>query len=164
MPAVFDINKCAQDLTLKARKVIPAVMAGLFYCTSDCAVDSSALRGDMIKVFGTGEQLRDFNYVDDVTHAILLAASTESCYGRVFNLGADERYSLLALVNILNELCPLRYEVVPFPDDKKIIDIGDYYSDYTALRMATGWRSEVSLHEGLQRTLAAYRSHRKVYL
>lgn len=123
-----------------------------------------ALLGEPIQVFGTGEQLRDFNYVDDVAQAILLAAGTESCFGRVFNLGADERYSLIEFLHILNELCPLRYEVVPFPVDKGIIDIGDYYGDYTALRTATGWRPEVGLREGLRRTLNGYRAHREVYL
>jgi UDP-glucose 4-epimerase len=123
-----------------------------------------ALLGETIKVFGSGEQLRDFNYVDDVVQAILLAACSESCFGRVFNLGADERYSLLEFLNVLNELCPLRYEFVPFPEDKGIIDIGDYYGDYTALRMATGWKPEVSLPEGLERTIKGYNAHREVYL
>lgn len=123
-----------------------------------------ALLGDTIKVFGTGQQQRDFNYVDDVTQAILLAASTGGCFGRVFNLGADERYTLLEFLNILNELCPLRYEIIPFPEDKGIIDIGDYYGDYTALGLATGWNPEVGLREGLRRTLDSYRAHREVYL
>jgi len=46
-----------------------------------------ALQKDTIKVFGTGKQVRDFNYVDDVVDALLLSGATEGCYGRVFNLG-----------------------------------------------------------------------------
>jgi UDP-glucose 4-epimerase len=123
-----------------------------------------ALRGRTIQVYGTGEQQRDFNFVDDVVQAILLAAGTESCYGRVFNLGADGHYSLVGFLQILNELCPLHWERVPFPEDKGIVDIGDYYGDYTALKMAAGWQPEVELREGLARTLSAYQTYGEVYL
>lgn len=123
-----------------------------------------ALRGETIRVFGTGTQVRDFNYVDDVVEAILRAATSDACAGGVFNLGADERFSLLEFLEILGRVCPLSYEIVPFPEDKKIIDIGDYYGDYSALAAASGWRPRVRLAEGLERTLASYRAHVEHYL
>ena len=122
-----------------------------------------ALRGEALRVFGTGKQLRDFNYVDDVVAALLLAGATDACYGSVFNLGAPQHHSLLEFVEALHELCPLRYEVVPFPDDSKIIDIGDYYGDYSAFAAATGWQPKVLLRDGLARTLESYRAHPEVY-
>ena len=122
-----------------------------------------ALRGETLRVFGTGKQLRDFNYVDDVVTALLLAGASDDCMGGVFNLGAPEHHSLLDFVEALNRECPLRYELVPFPDDRKIIDIGDYYGDYSAFAAATGWRPEVGLAEGLARTLESYRAHPEVY-
>jgi nucleoside-diphosphate-sugar epimerase len=118
-----------------------------------------ALLGDPLAIFGNGRQLRDFGYVDDVVEALLLAAQTESCYGRPLNLGSDSHHSILEFVDILNTLCPLRYELVPFPADNKIIDIGDYYGDCSAFAAATGWKPQVSLAEGLRRTLAFYREH-----
>jgi nucleoside-diphosphate-sugar epimerase len=122
-----------------------------------------ALRGDTLRVFGTGRQLRDFNFVDDVVRALLLAGATEACFGRVFNLGAPRHYSLLEFVAELARACPLRHEIVPFPDDRKIIDIGDYYGDWSAFAQATGWQPAVSLPEGLARTLAHYRAYPEVY-
>jgi UDP-glucose 4-epimerase len=122
-----------------------------------------ALRGEPLEVFGAGTQVRDFNYVDDAVSALLLAAATEACFGRPLNLGATRHYSLLDFVEILDSLCPLRYAKVPFPTDKKIIDIGDYYGDWSALEAATGWRPEVDLGEGLRRTLAFYREHGEIY-
>jgi len=122
-----------------------------------------ALRGDTLKVYGTGKQLRDFDYVDDVVAALLLVGATDACFGEVFNLGAREHHSLLAFVQALHEQCPLRYELVPFPDDRKIIDIGDYYGDYGAFAAATGWEPAVDLREGLSRTLESYRAHPEVY-
>lgn len=122
-----------------------------------------ALKGEVLQVFGTGEQLRDFNYVDDVVQALLLAALHEPCFGRVWNLGAPDHCSLLAFVELLADLCEARHQVVPFPDDRKIIDIGDYYGDYSAFAEATGWKPQVDLKEGLRRTLASMREHAEIY-
>lgn len=122
-----------------------------------------ALRGETIKVFGTGQQLRDFNYVDDVVDALLVAAATDECYGRVFNLGAPRHYSLLEFVGILEQICGTRYEVVPFPDNKGIIDIGDYYADYSRFARLASWHPVVDLKEGIERTVAFYRKHKEVY-
>ncbi len=122
-----------------------------------------ALRSETLQIFGTGRQLRDFNYVGDVVAAILLAGCTDDCTGRVFNLGAQRYYSLLEFVEALHRECPLRHELVPFPDDRRIIDIGDYYGDYGAFAAATGWEPAVDLQEGLSRTLESYRSHPEVY-
>ena len=122
-----------------------------------------ALKGEKIRIFGTGDQLRDFNYVDDVVQSLLMAGAEDDCYGRVWNLGAPHRYSLLEFVSILDKLCGVDFELVPFPADKKIIDIGDYYGDYSALAAATGWHPNVDLAEGLGHTVESFRRHKEVY-
>jgi UDP-glucose 4-epimerase len=55
------------------------------------------------------------------------------------------------------------YRLVPFPPERKIIDIGDYYGDYRRIRSKLGWRPTTSLRDGLTRTLAYYREHREHY-
>jgi len=79
-----------------------------------------ALKGEMIKIFGDGNQIRDFNYIDDVVHALLLAAGNEKCYGNIYNLGSPNYYSLIQFVDILKEITGVEFETIPFPDDKKI--------------------------------------------
>jgi nucleoside-diphosphate-sugar epimerase len=122
-----------------------------------------ALRGETISLFGGGRQVRDFNYVDDVVQAMLLAAATPACHGGVFNLGSKNAYSLVQFVEVLRKFCTFKVESVPFPDDKKIIDIGDYYGDFSRFRQATGWSPQVDLEEGLERTIAFYREHKEAY-
>ena len=122
-----------------------------------------ALNRETIRVFGTGRQVRDFNYVDDVVEALVAAAATDGCYGRVFNLGAPVFHSLLELVEVLQQLTGVSYEIVPFPEDRKLIDIGDYYSDYSRFFEATGWQPNTELREGIARTIAFYRAHPKEY-
>src|SRR6266511_2306320 len=116
--------------------------------------------GERLDVFGDGLQRRDFNYVDDAVRALLLAATREEARGQVYNLGDDEVVSLLELAELLVELNGGgAYEVVPFPRERKAIDIGDFYADFGKIRAKLGWRPNVRLHEGLAETLAFYREH-----
>jgi UDP-glucose 4-epimerase len=116
-----------------------------------------------ILVYGDGTQLRDFNYVDDVVEALLLAAIRPQAWGEVFNLGSREYTGLKDLAAMMVDMYPGgHYEIVPFPSDLKAIDIGDYYSDYTKAHDVLGWSPQISLQEGLKRSLdyyAQYHSH-----
>jgi nucleoside-diphosphate-sugar epimerase len=122
-----------------------------------------ALSGEPIKIFGGGEQRRDFNYVDDVVEACLLAADDDRLSGRVFNLGHANHYSLLEFVEILGEHCEFDRSIVPFPPGHESIDIGDYYADYGLFRSETGWEPKVDLHEGLARTVEYFRERPGLY-
>lgn len=123
-----------------------------------------ALRGERIQIYGNGEQRRDFNHVDDVVEALLLAATTDACRGRIFNLGAESPHSLNEFTGILARLLDIRVEHIPFPADRRLIDIGDYYGDWSLFARATAWRPRVDLQDGLHRTLAFFREHANVYL
>ena len=116
-----------------------------------------ALDGQKIKVFGDGRQCRDFNYVSDVTRALALAGENDAVTGQCFNLGHDEHFSLLEFLDKLSVHCPLDYECVPFPKERRAIDIGDYFADYSKFHELTGWQPRVGLAEGLLRTIAFYR-------
>jgi UDP-glucose 4-epimerase len=116
------------------------------------------IKGEEIKVFGDGKQLRDFNYVDDVIEALVCAVTNEKAYGEIFNLGDSSPISLKDLAELLIEINGKgSYSIVPFPPDRKKIDIGDYYADYTKIKKTLGWEPKVSLREGLTKTLEYYR-------
>jgi UDP-glucose 4-epimerase len=112
-----------------------------------------------------GQQLRDFTYVDDAVDAFLLAAASEEANGGVFNLGGDCVISLKALADLLIEVNGSgKYVVRSFPPDRKRIDVGDYYADFSLIRSVLGWKPKVLLREGLARTLAFYRERLEHYL
>lgn len=122
------------------------------------------LTGEPIEIWGDGLQLRDFNYVDDVTDAMLLAAENERANGRIYNLGSDETIDLKTLAAQVVALNGAgAYNIIPFPPERKAIDIGDYYSDYGLIRSELDWMPQVNLEEGLKRTLAFYREHKDLY-
>lgn len=115
------------------------------------------IEGKPIQIFGDGNQLRDFNYVDDCVEALLRAGASDATNGKVYNLGSAEVVSLKQLADLLVPLRDSgRYELVPFPPDRKAIDIGDYYSDFAMFRAETGWEPQVGLAEGLRRTVDYY--------
>ncbi|MBL7064957.1 MAG: NAD-dependent epimerase/dehydratase family protein [Anaerolineae bacterium] len=122
------------------------------------------VEGQELQIFGDGRQVRDFNYVDDVVEALLLAAADSTADGQIYNLGGDEPINLLDLAELLIELNGGgSYRIVPFPADRKRIDIGDFYGDYTKIRTQLGWRPAVPLREGLERTIAFYHQCREHY-
>jgi UDP-glucose 4-epimerase len=117
-----------------------------------------------IQVFGDGSQIRDFNYVDDVVEALLLAGASAAADGGIFNLGSDETINLRDLAALMIDINGGgSFEIVPFPSDRKAIDIGDYYADYRLIQGRLGWRPKVPLREGLRRTLEFYRREREYY-
>lgn len=122
------------------------------------------IEGKPIKVFGDGLQLRDFNYIDDCVEAILLAGMSDSVNGKVFNLGGDEVVGLKALAEIIVDMgFGGSLELVPFPEERKAIDIGDYYSDYSLISKELGWYPKISLKDGLRRSIDYYQKNYQHY-
>jgi UDP-glucose 4-epimerase len=112
-----------------------------------------------IQVFGDGSQLRDFNFADDAVRAFLLAAIQDKARGQIYNLGSDEVVSLRDLAAMMIEIAGSgSFEVMPFPTDRKAIDIGDFYADFSRIQHDLGWKPTVTLREGLDKTLSFYRS------
>ncbi len=122
------------------------------------------IAGQPVQVFGDGLQLRDFNYVDDVIEAFLLAALNPKAEGEVYNLGSAEYINLKDLAGIMVEIYGSgSYDMVPFPPERKAIDIGDYYSDFSKIKKSLGWMPRISLREGLRKSLEYYSLHGKHY-
>ncbi len=122
------------------------------------------IEGSSIQVFGDGLQLRDFNYVDDCVEALLMAGESDNANGRVYNLGSKE---VICLKDLAEKMTSLgyggRFELVAFPQDRKSIDIGDYYGDFSLIRKELGWYPRIDLEEGLRRTIDYYRLHHRHY-
>jgi len=123
-----------------------------------------ALDGREIPLFGGGEQQRDFNYVDDVVEALLLAAASDAANGEVFNLGSGVPVSLREAAQLVVEIAGSgSVRSVPFPPDKQKIEIGNYYADYSKIQRTLGWRPVTPLREGIRRTIEFYRKYRQHY-
>jgi UDP-glucose 4-epimerase len=112
-----------------------------------------------------GEQLRDFTFVEDCIEALLMTAASNKTDGQVYNLGGECTVSLLDLGKLLLEVAGGgEFILKSFPAERKRIDIGDYYSDWSLIKDTLGWTPAVPLREGLIQTLTYYRQNLAHYL
>jgi UDP-glucose 4-epimerase len=119
--------------------------------------------GKKIALYGTGEQIRDVNYVDDVIDAFLMVGISDKVWGEAFNLGGVA-VSLRSFVQQAIEVFGRgEYYTTPFSEDRKKIEIGDYIADYAKIKNLLGWKPRISLKEGLKKTFAYYQRYKKYY-
>ena len=92
------------------------------------------LEGKPLQIFGDGKQRRDYNYVEDVLDALLIAATEKNAVGNVYNLGAPDPLSLEDTAKTMcQEIEGSDYQMIRFPEDRKAIDVGDFVCDFTAV-------------------------------
>ena len=114
------------------------------------------LAGEKLRVFGSGEQLRDYVYVDDVATALLAAGAHDRALGEVFNVGGLRPISHLQLVQHLLAAAGLPddwFELVPFPPERKAIDVGSVYLDSAKIERVIGWARQRTSRQGWNRRL-----------
>ena len=122
------------------------------------------LEGKPIKVFGDGKQLRDFNFVEDCVEALLLAGASDQANGKIYNLGCSEVIGLKDLAKMMVNLgYGGSFDLAPFPSERKAIDIGDYFSDFSLITKELGWVPKIDLKDGLKLTLNYYSTHSSHY-
>jgi UDP-glucose 4-epimerase len=115
------------------------------------------LEGQAFEVWG-GSQLRDFTFVDDCVDAFLLAATHPEAVGKIYNLGGRPHLSLRQLAEMLVKVNGGgEFVVREYPEERKKIDIGDYFSDDSLIRSELNWSDITSLEIGLKTTLDYYR-------
>ena len=116
-----------------------------------------------IQLFGNGEQIRDINYVDDVTRAFLLIGASKNVWGEAFNLGGQP----LSLKSFVETAIKINgkggYIFKDFTEDRKVIEIGDYIADINKIKQYVGWEPKTSIEEGLKKTISFYEKHKKYY-
>lgn len=112
------------------------------------------LQGGQLKVFGDGRQLRGMLYVDDAVEAFLRAGAAGTAASAFYNIGNPVP---VALLDIARQMAASggapEPVVVPFPEERKAIDIGDFYQNTQRAGSELGWVPRIGFAEGLRRTL-----------
>jgi nucleoside-diphosphate-sugar epimerase len=118
---------------------------------------TSIVRGETPIIYGDGAQSRDFIYVGDVVAANLKAMTAAvSAAGRAFNIGSGRRATINDLIEKLEKAVGARIAVERRPE--RAGDIKHSLADVTAAAEWLGFTPEMSLEEGLARSLQAYRA------
>ena len=121
----------------------------------------NALAGKNIPVYGKGENIRDWLYVEDHADA-LLAVLTKGAVGRTYNIGGENEAKNIDLVHMIcTHLDQMRPKDTPYAD--QITFVTDrpghdmrYAIDPTRIRDELGWRPSVTLEQGLEKTVRWY--------
>ena len=121
----------------------------------------NALAGQPIPVYGAGENVRDWLYVEDHADA-LLTVLDRGAVGRSYNIGGENEARNIDLVRmicaILDRMHPSgapHADLITFVTDRPGHDLR-YAIDPTRIRAELGWRPSVTLEQGLEQTVAWY--------
>ncbi|MFZ1992334.1 MAG: dTDP-glucose 4,6-dehydratase [Alphaproteobacteria bacterium] len=127
----------------------------------------SALEGRPIPVYGVGENVRDWLFVEDHARA-LLAVLEKGAVGETYNIGGGAE---LSNIDLVRRLCALMDELLPAsphrPHERLIRFVADrpghdqrYAIDASKIETNLGWQPSIALEEGLRRTVAWYLANR----
>jgi UDP-glucuronate decarboxylase len=111
----------------------------------------SALKNEPLTLYGDGTQTRSFCYVDDLIDGILAMMHSEAALIGPINIGNDQEFSLLELVQtlafIINKDLPVSFRALPHDDPAR------RRPDLTLAKALLQWQPKISLAEGLARTI-----------
>jgi nucleoside-diphosphate-sugar epimerase len=114
------------------------------------------IEGSQPVVFGDGGQSRDFNYVENVVQANLLACEAPGCAGKVFNIGTGGRFTLNETLRLLEKISGKK--VTAKYDPPRAGDILHSQAGISESRKMLGYDPKVDFAEGLRRTWDWYRT------
>jgi len=124
-----------------------------------------ALQGKEITVFEPGTQTRNVLYVEDAVNAMIFAAEKEKAIGEVFFACSDEKYPIIKIAEeIISIAGKGSLKLVPWPKERKSIEIGDVDISNKKIKEVLGWSAQFSLNEGLKKTIQFYENRLEDYL
>jgi nucleoside-diphosphate-sugar epimerase len=122
------------------------------------------MTGEKIKIFGDGEQLRDYIYIDDIAEAVIAASVSNRCIGNTYNVGSGTGTSFRKMAEtVVDVVGKGDIEFVPWPKNYQNIETGDYISDISAIQKDTGFCPHVDLKVGIKKTFEYYKKYKKYY-
>ncbi len=123
------------------------------------------LNDEQLKIFGNGQQIRDFVFVEDCADLILKVAINQSLSSDIYLVGGGRPVSLIDLAEMLIKNAGSgSYKLVPFPPERSAIDIGDFYGANDRVCRVFDWQPETSLEDGIRITLSYFRRFLEKYL
>jgi nucleoside-diphosphate-sugar epimerase len=118
----------------------------------------NAVQGGALTVYGEAQQLRDYIHIDDVVSALLLAGNDERAVGEIFNVGSGVSIPLKEMAEAIVRAAGSGSVVeVPWPQEFKMVETGDFLCDISHLRNSLHWNPLVKLDVGLRQTVNSYR-------
>ncbi len=124
-----------------------------------------ALKGKTISVFGNGNQLRDYIFVEDLANAFIAASVTAKSKGQIFNIGSGKGTSFLNMVKIIiKSVGNGSFQNIPWPEDYINVETGDYITNIDKAKEILNWIPITDFEKGVSETVKFYSKHFSEYL
>lgn len=114
------------------------------------------LQGRPMTVFGDGSQTRAFSYIRDIAPLMVEAIETPAAYNQLFNIGADQPYTVNELAQTIARAMGVRPDIVYLPARNEVLNA---YSSHERVRCVFGERKLHSLEQGLSRMASWVKQH-----
>ena len=119
-----------------------------------------AFNNELIEIFGTGDQKRDYLFIEDLIELFIKSIGHSTVTGKVYNIGFGKGISIVDMVKMIHEIVPeTRYIYKDWPKIYKLIETGDYVSDLKRIKHDTGWYPKTSFRDGVIKTIEFYKNH-----
>ena len=118
-----------------------------------------ALAGDIVSLYGGGNYIRDYIYIDDVVDAFILASISSKSVGEVFNVGSGVGTSVRDAFNaVTQEVYRQTNKIIemkdmPWPENSPKIDMRNFTASIKKAHTCLGWSPKVSLQTGIATTV-----------
>ncbi len=123
-----------------------------------------AMEGKTIKVFGDGNQIRDYIYIDDMVEPMCVVAATKDSDGQIINLGSGTGTMFKDMVQTVVDIVGSgNIEFVPWPQNYERVETGNSIADISKLKRLSGYAPVFDLNSGIERTYTYYKKHLKHY-
>jgi len=124
-----------------------------------------ALEGKTISIFGEGNQLRDYIFVEDLANAFIAASISTKSKGQIFNIGSGKGTSFIKMVKtIIQFVGKGSFQNVPWPKNYINVETGDYITNITKAKSILKWKPEIDFEEGIKKTVDYYSKYISKYL
>lgn len=114
------------------------------------------LSGDSLTIFGDGSQTRAFSYIGDIAPVIASSINMPAAYCEVFNIGADQAYSVNELAKAVCEIMGAEGRINYLESRNEVLHA---YSDHSKMMGVFGTHPQTSLKDGLQKMAAWVKQH-----
>src|SRR3989344_1082933 len=114
----------------------------------------AARKNGELTIFGSGKQLRDYLYIEDLIDVFEILITKKNPAGEIYNVGSGQGISI---VNMAQKIVQIsgggRIKYLPWPRQEKSVETGDYISDITKIKLALGWEPKTDLDRGIKLSL-----------
>jgi nucleoside-diphosphate-sugar epimerase len=118
-----------------------------------------AVANHELPIYGDGTQLRDYIFIDDLVSALIQIAESPAADSRIYNVGSGTGTRMIDMAGQIVAIAGGgRVTHVPWPPLVEKIETGDFVADVSRIRREVGWAPAVALGDGLERTVAHYRT------